>query len=87
MRLNTKFFAHHEVLDVKYPLRMTILSLVFLAGTLVLLPKTALLTLPIQTAIAIGIGLILFGLDIPLFGLIPVLGKLRGLVQKRLTRA
>ncbi len=86
MRLNNKFFAHHEVLDAKYPIRMTILSLVFLAGTLVILPKTALLALPLQTLIAIGIGLVLLALDIPLFGLIPVIGKLRGLVQKRLAR-
>jgi O-antigen/teichoic acid export membrane protein len=86
MRLNSKFFAHHEVLDTKYPVRMTILSLVFLAGTLVLLPRTALLALPIQTVIAVGVGLVLFAVDIPLFGLIPVIGRLRGLVQKRLAR-
>lgn len=86
MRLNSKFFAHHEVLDAKYPLRMSILSAVFLAGTLVVLPKTALLTLPVQVVIAVGIGAVLLGLDIPLFGLVPVAGKLRGLVQKRLGR-
>jgi len=87
MRLNTKFFAHHEVLDAKYPVRMTVLSLVFLGGTLIVLPKTALLALPLQVVIAVGIGLALLGLDVPLFGLIPVMGKLRGLVQKRLARA
>ena len=87
MRLNTRFFAHHEVLDAKYPVRMTILSLVFLAGTIFVLPRTALLALPLQTVIAVGVGLVLLALDIPLFGLIPVIGKLRGLVQKRLARA
>lgn len=87
MRLNSKFFAHHEVLDQKYPIRMTALSVVFLAGTLVVLPKTALLGLPLQVLIAVGIGLAIAGLDVPLFGLMPVMGKLRGLVQKRLARA
>ncbi len=86
MRLNTKFFAHHEVLDAKYPIRMSTLSLVFLGGTLVVLPRTALLALPLQTVIAVGIGLVILALDIPLFGLIPVIGKLRGLVQKRLAK-
>jgi O-antigen/teichoic acid export membrane protein len=87
MQLNNKFFAHHEVLDVKYPIRMTVLSLVFLGGTLAILPRTAVLPLLIQTALAICVGLAIFGLDVPLFGLIPVWGKLRGLLQRRLARA
>jgi O-antigen/teichoic acid export membrane protein len=87
MRLNSRFFAHYEAVDVKYPIRLTVLSLAFLAGTLVILPRTALLALPLQVVIAVGIGLVLLGLDVPLFGLVPVIGKLRGLVQKRLAGA
>jgi O-antigen/teichoic acid export membrane protein len=86
MHLNSKFFAHHEKLDVKYPVRLTIVSVALLAATLRFLPKTALLPLIPQAAIAVGVGALILALDIPLFGLIPVAGKLRGLVQKRLAR-
>jgi O-antigen/teichoic acid export membrane protein len=87
MRLNTRFFAHHEVLNHRYPIRMTALSVAFLAATLAILPRTALLPLAEQAALAIGVGLVLLGLDVPLFGLVPVWGKLRGLLQRRLARA
>ena len=87
MHLNNKFFAHHEVLDVKYPVRMTALSAVFLTGTLAILPRTAIMPLIGQAVLAIGVGCVLLGLDVPLFGLIPVWGKLRGLLQERLARA
>ena len=86
MRLNHKFFAHHEALDVKYPVRLTFLSLLALGGTLAVLPRTAHLPLMTQAAVAIGAGLVLFGLDVPLFGLIPVWGKVRGVIQRRLAR-
>jgi O-antigen/teichoic acid export membrane protein len=87
MHLNAKFFAHHEKLDVKYPIRLLLLSVVLLAATLRWLPQSALLPLIPQAAIAIGVGALILGLDFPLFGLVPVVGKLRGLVQKRLARA
>jgi O-antigen/teichoic acid export membrane protein len=86
MRLNNRFFAHHEVLDVKYPIRLTLLSLVALGGTLFALPRTAQLPLAVQAALAIGAGVALLGLDVPLFGLIPVWGKLRGVLERRLAR-
>jgi O-antigen/teichoic acid export membrane protein len=86
MHLNNRFFAHHETLDVKYPVRMTLLSLVFLAGTLPLLPRTAQLPLPEQAVLAIGVGLLLLALDIPLFGLIPVWSSLRLRLRERLAR-
>jgi O-antigen/teichoic acid export membrane protein len=86
MRLNSKFFAHHEVLDAKYPIRLTILSLAALGGTLLLLPTTARLSLWVQAPLAVGIGLVLLALDVPLFGLIPVWARLRGVVQSRLAR-
>jgi len=86
MRLNARFFAHHETIDVKYPIRLTVLSLLFLVGTRVLLPHSALLPLPIQIVIAVSAGLVLFGLDIPLFGLLPVIDTLRQVVRKRLAR-
>ncbi len=86
MRLNSKFFAHHEVLEAKYPIRLTLLSLAFLAATLALLPRTVALPLVEQAGLAIAVGFVLLALDVPLFGLIPVWGKLRGLVQKRMAR-
>jgi O-antigen/teichoic acid export membrane protein len=86
MRLNNRFFAHHEVLDVKYPIRLTLLSLLVLGGTLFALPRTTQLPLLTQAALAIGVGVALLGLDVPLFGLIPVWGKLRGVLERRLAR-
>jgi O-antigen/teichoic acid export membrane protein len=86
MRLNNKFFAHHEVLDVKYPVRLTFLSLLALGVTLAVLPRTAQLPLLTQAALASGVGLVLLGLDVPIFGLIPVWGKLRGVIERRLAR-
>jgi O-antigen/teichoic acid export membrane protein len=87
MRLNKRFFAHHEVLDVKYPIRLTLLSLLVLAGTMFALPRTAQLPLLTQAVLAIGVGAALLGLDVPLFGLIPVWGKLRGVLERRLASA
>ena len=84
IRLNSRFFAEHEVLNVKYPVRMSILSVVFLAGTLNTLPRTAHLPLFEQAALAVVVGLVILALDIPLFGLIPVWASLRTLVQRRL---
>ena len=86
MHLNSKFFAHYERLDVKYPIRLSLLSIALLAVTQRFLPLTALLPLLPQAAIAIGVGAVILCLDIPLFGLIPAAKKLRGLVQRRLDR-
>jgi len=85
--LNAKFFASHQVLELKYPVRMALLSVALLAGALAMLPKSAHLGLPEQSAIAIAVGLLLLGLDVPLFGLVPVWGTMWGVVQKRLARS
>ena len=87
MRLNVRFFAGHQTLSARYPLRLTLLSLVFLGGSLALLPRSSQLPLLTQAALALAVGTVLLALDVPLFRLIPVWGKLRGLLQKRLPRA
>jgi O-antigen/teichoic acid export membrane protein len=86
MRLNHRFFAHHQTLDIKYPLRLTLLSLAALAATFATLPSTAHLPLLEQAALAIAVGLAILALDIPLFHLVPVWSTLRTLLQKRLAR-
>jgi O-antigen/teichoic acid export membrane protein len=80
--LNAQLFRHHEVLDKKYLIRLALLSLAFLAGGYVLLPYTRFLPLPRQVVIAVANCVLLLGLAIPLFHLIPVWGK----VQERLRR-
>jgi hypothetical protein len=87
MHLNSRFFAGHELIDVKYPVRLTLLSVAFLAGTMYLLPRSATLPLLEQAALAIGVGLVLFGLDVPIFGLIPIWGSVRGRLQRKFARA
>ena len=87
MRLNGKFFAGHAVLDVKYPVRMALLSTVLLAGALAMLPRTAQMALLEQSAVAIAVGLLLLALDVPLFGLVPVWGMMWGVLQRRLARS
>ncbi len=86
MRLNHQFFAHHEVLDVRYPLRMTLLSLACLAGTLYAMPHTILLPLLVQAAVAAGVGFLILGLDFPLFNLLPVMGSVRGMLARKFAR-
>ncbi len=87
MRLNHRFFAHHEVLDARYPVRMTLLSLACLAGTLYALPHTILLPLAVQALVAVGTGLLILGLDFPLFNLQPVMGSVRGMLTKKFAGA
>jgi O-antigen/teichoic acid export membrane protein len=86
MGLNHKFFAHHQVLEVKYPVRLALLSVAALAATLEILPHSELLPLLVQAAVAIAAGFVLLGLDVPIFGLVPVWGKLRGILQRRMAR-
>ncbi len=87
MHLNGKFFAHHEILDVKYPIRLTILSLICLAGSLISLPHTARLGLPLQVLLGIAVGTLILALDVPIFGLIPVWARLLPRLQSRFARA
>jgi O-antigen/teichoic acid export membrane protein len=86
MGLNHKFFAHHEVLDVKYPIRLTLLSVLCLAGSHWLLPRIEYLSLILQGAIAIAIGAAILCLDVPLFHLIPVWSRLRLRLQQRMAK-
>lgn len=86
MRLNHRFFAHQEVLSVRYPVRMALLSLACLSGTMVALPHTRLLPLLLQGILAVVVGLLILGLDFPLFNLLPVVGSVRGLVTRRFAR-
>jgi O-antigen/teichoic acid export membrane protein len=86
MRLNRRFFAAHEALDGKYPIRLSVLSVLILAATVTTLPHTAQLPLLEQAALAVGVGCAILALDVPLFGLVPVWGSLRTLVQRRLAR-
>ena len=84
MRLNTRFFAHHQALDRKYPIRLTLASLAILAATVAVLPRTAHLPLYQQGAIAIAAGIAILTLDIPLFNLLPLVPNLRILYHRRL---
>jgi len=86
MGLNHKFFAHHQALDVKYPVRLTLLSLLCLAGSQWLLPHSEYLSLIVQGGIAVASGVAILGLDIPLFELIPVWSRLRVRLQQRMAR-
>ncbi len=84
MRLNHRFFAHHETLNAKYPLRMTFISLACLAATFAALPHTLHLPLYTQAAIAFAVSAVILALDIPLFHLTPVIASLRTLLHRRL---
>ena len=87
MRLNTRFFAHHEELDTKYPLRLAVLCSVALVASLRVLPYTALLPLVTQIALAVGVGALLSAIVIPVFNLAPIWGTVRGRVMTKLGRA
>ncbi len=84
MRLNVKFFAHHEALDARYPVRLTLLSLALLAATVAALPHSSRFPLIPQGLLAVGVGLAILGLDIPLFNLVPLWGTVRGVMSRRL---
>ena len=86
MHLNHKFFAVHEKLSVRYPVRLTVLSVACLIATAAALPRTFGLPLLQQAALAVAVGAVILGLDIPLFGLVPVWGSLRQVLQRRFAR-
>ncbi len=86
MRLNNRFFAHHEELETKYPLRMAVLCGLALMVTLRVIPHTALLPVVTQIALAIGIGALLLALDVLLFDLVPIWHILRGRIRAKLAR-
>ena len=73
--LNARFFREHEELDKRYLMRLVVISVVFLGIASVLLPYTSQLTLPAQVIVAILQGLVLLGIAVPLYDLIPVWGK------------
>ena len=84
MRLNLRFFAAHERLSPRYPVRMALLSLLALTVTAFALPHTTHLPLFEQAVMAIAAAAILLGLDLPLFHLFAVWTSLRSLVHRRL---
>ena len=86
-RLNAKFFADHETLSIRYPVRMAGLSVACVAAAAFALPFTAALRLPQQAALAVAVGILMLALDIPLFGLAPVWESVRLRLQKRFARA
>ena len=86
MRLNSRFFAHHEVLDTKYPLRLAVLCSLALVASLRLLPHTALLPLVTQIALAVGIGCVLLAVVAPAFNLVPIWHIVRGRMIAKLGR-
>ena len=85
MHLNTRFFAHHQILDRKYPIRLMVFSLAILAAGAAVLPRTAHFALYQQAAIAVAIGVAILTLDLPLFKLLPLLPTIRTLAGRRLT--
>ena len=87
MHLNAKFFADHETLSIRYPVRMAGLSVACVAAAAFALPFTAALRLPQQAALAVAVGILMLALDIPLFGLAPVWESVRLRLQKRFARA
>jgi O-antigen/teichoic acid export membrane protein len=87
MHLNAKFFADHETLSVRYPIRMAALSIASIAAAMYALPFTAALRLPQQVVLAVAVGILILALDIPMFGLVPVWGSVRLRLQKRFARA
>jgi O-antigen/teichoic acid export membrane protein len=84
MRLNVKFFAHHQALDARYPVRLMLLSLVLLAGTVAILPYSSQFPLLLQGVLAVGVGFAILALDIPLFNLTPLWGTVRDAMGRRL---
>jgi O-antigen/teichoic acid export membrane protein len=83
MRLNVKFFAHHEAIDARYPVRLLLLSLALLLATYEALPHSSHYPLFPQLLLAIGVGLAILVLDIPLFNLKPLWGTVRSVVGRR----
>ena len=67
--LNAKFFAHVELMDKRYLVRLAILSVSFLTGAHIFLPYTRQMPLPVQVGIAVANGAALLALAIPLYGL------------------
>lgn len=81
--LNGRLFRGFETLDKKYLIRLLCLSATFLVAASFLLPYTKELGLPAQIGIAIANAAILLGLGMPLYHLIPMWGKVQGILRKR----
>ena len=79
--LNARFFKHVEKLDLRYLSRLAAVSIAFLTLGALWLPQLFARPLWMQAAIAVALGMLIFVLDIPLFGVrevaAPMLGKLR----------
>lgn len=81
--LNGRFFAHIERLDLRYITRLALISVMFLGAGSFLLPHMVERSLWIQAATAILAGLIIFVLDIPLFGVLEVMTPMIAKVKNR----
>lgn len=79
--LNGRFFAHVEKLDLRYILRLALLSTVFLGSAAYTLPRLVLQPIWLQTIVALGVAVLIALCDIPLFGVrevaAPMFNKLK----------
>jgi len=85
MRLNVKLFLGHGSLSPLYPIRMILLSGALLSIAIFILPWTTSLPLLQQGVLAMGVGLFILGLEVPLFGLVTVWASLRDRFQRALS--
>lgn len=81
--LNGRFFAHIERLDLRYLIRLLLVSVIFLGAGSVLLPHVQQRSLWLQTGVAIAAGLLIFALDIPLFGVLQVASPMLAKIKRR----
>ena len=82
--LNARFFRAHEELDKRYLTRLVAVSTASLVIASIVLPHTIQLTLAMQVSIAILQGGLLLAVAVPLYDLIPVIGRFQGRFRKRL---
>jgi O-antigen/teichoic acid export membrane protein len=83
MRLNIRFFSAHKFLDIRYPMRLMVFSIILLFAAVIVAPRLPSLPLVEQGTLALGIGLAILAMDVPLFGLAPVLGSVRARLRAR----
>lgn len=81
--LNTHLFREQQKLDKKYLTRLGFVSVLLMTSAYFVLPQSARLTLPAQTAISVIIGIIVLGCGIPLFKLQPALSEFRLMLGRR----
>ncbi len=85
--LNARFFREHEAIERRYLTRLGGLSVAGLAVAWVTVSATRLLGLPSQVAIAVMAGVVLLGLAVPMFHLLPVWAGVRERLRTRFAQA